>query len=261
MANKNKKYAKKKRKSRAGRTFISFLFIALLVFFVLSVTVLFPIAKISVKGESVYTQEQILEASGIDVGDNIFLLGTRAKQRITTKLPYISEVDFKRYLPDGLVVKVKPATEEYCYFNGKTCYVTDKNNKVLRKANEPDNKLFVIKASFKDNLKLADTLMLEKETQKETMAKILDATSQKELKVTSVDVMDNINIRLEVDNRFNVNLGDYTNVEGKLAQLVAMIDAIEEGQTGDINLKSWSPEKPEGYFTAKNIENTDENVQ
>ncbi len=256
MPKAKKKYSKKKKKNRIGKTLISFLLIAVIVLFALSVTVLFPIAKIGVKGESVYSQNQILEASGIDVGDNIFLLGSRAKQRIAKKLPYISDVKFKRYLPDGIVICVTPAVEKNCYYNGKDYFITDENNKVLRKANQPQNDLFVIKASFDNNLKISDTLTLLKEEQIDTINKIMDATNQKKLNVTSVDVTDSINIKMTVDNRFDVSLGDYVDVDGKLAHLVAMIEKIDKGETGEINLKSWSVDKPEGYFTAKNIENS-----
>ena len=261
MPKKNKKYAKKRRKSRAGRVMLSFLLIALIIFGALSVTVLFPIAKINVKGESIYTQQQILDASGIDIGDNIFLLGSKARQRIISKLPYISTVKFKRYLPDGLVIVVTPAVEERCYYNGKTYVVTDKNNKVLNIVTEPQDNLFTIKAGFENDIKIADTLTLSKTEQEDTIKKILSATELKKLNVTSVDVRDSIDITLTVENRFNVRLGDYTDMEGKLAHLAAMIEEIDETATGDINLKSWSQDKPEGYFTAKSIEIDDNSEQ
>lgn len=261
MAKKTKKYAKKKKKSRAGKVLLSFLLVALIVFGALSVTVLFPIAKMTVKGESIYSAQQILDASGIDVGDNIFLLGSKAKQRIVTKLPYISEVKFKRYLPNGLAIVVTPATEDRCYYNGKEYFVTDKTNKVLNKTSQPPQNVFTIMASFDGNLKIADTLTLTKTEQRDTIDKVIEAAELKGLTVTSVDVRDSIDITLMVDNRFNVALGDYTDMEGKLSHLTAMIAEIDEGVTGNINLKSWSQDKPEGYFTAKSIENDDKQVQ
>lgn len=255
MAKKSKKYAKKRKKSRAGKVFFTFLLVALLVFLGLSVTVLFPISKINVKGESIYTAEQITDTSGIDEGDNIFLLGSNAKKRITTKLPYISDVKFKRYFPDRLVIVVSPAIEERCYNNGNEYFITDKNNKVLKIQNQPQDNLFNIKAAFDKNLKVADILKLTNESQKQTIDKVIAAAQNKGLSVTSVDVMDSINITLEVDGRFNVKLGDYTDMDGKLSHLVAMIEKIDDTATGDINLKTWSHEKPEGFFTAKSIKN------
>ncbi len=253
MPKKNKKHAKNRRKSRAGKIMLSFLLTALIVFGVLSVTVLFPISDIKVKGKSIYSAQQILDISGIDVGDNLFLLDSKAKSNIVTKLPYISSVKFKRELPDKLTIVVLPAVPERCYYNGNTYVVTDNNNKVLEKVSSVSNDLLTIKADFDNNIKIADTVSLTKEEQSNILAKILSEPALKDFKINSVDVKDSIDITVIIENRFNVRLGDYTDIEGKLAHLAAMIEKMDESATGDINLKSWSQDKPEGYFTAKSL--------
>ena len=72
--------AERRRKIRRKRIitgFISFLIVSVIVFAILSVTVLFPVKRVSVTGSKIYTANQIVKASEVTQNSNIFLVSSK----------------------------------------------------------------------------------------------------------------------------------------------------------------------------------------
>ena len=261
--NKRAKYAKKMRskKKHGFRKFIlSFFIIVIITGAALCVTVLFPIAEISVQGESIYSMPEIIEASGIVPGDNMFLLGGNTSSRIVKKLPYIKSASYKRIFPDKLVIVVQATKAEKCYYNGEIYVITDDTGKILEISGNPTESLIQVRADFDGKIKVAHTMVLSNNTQKSSLDNILYNFKASGIKLDSVDVSDTLNIRLTVEGRFIAELGDYSELPGKLAHMKAMIGNIDKSATGVINLKSWTSEKTEGYFTNKNITESEQTL-
>lgn len=75
---------------------------------VAALTLFFRVNTIVVTGQERYTQDQIVEASGVGVGDNLFLLNKYAVAgSIRTALPYVDEIRINRKLPDTLLIEIK----------------------------------------------------------------------------------------------------------------------------------------------------------
>lgn len=92
----------------------------------------FPIESVKIEGETVYTQKEIQQAGGIQIGENIFRVSTKqANEAITKALPYIYSVKIKRSLPNSITVIVEPTVEKYLItVNGKYICL-DEHNKVV----------------------------------------------------------------------------------------------------------------------------------
>ena len=74
---------------------------------VLACVVFFRVNSVEVMGNVRYTAEEIIEASGIKTGDNLVGLSrSRVSAAICTKLPYVENVNIKKVLPDGVVLRV-----------------------------------------------------------------------------------------------------------------------------------------------------------
>ena len=74
---------------------------------VLACVVFFRVNSVEVTGNVRYTAEEIIEASGIETGDNLIAMSrSRVSAAICTKLPYVENVNIKKVLPDGVVLKV-----------------------------------------------------------------------------------------------------------------------------------------------------------
>ena len=76
---------------------------------VMALTLFFRVDTIEVTGTERYTEKDVIEASGIQLGDNLFLLNKyEAARSIAEKLPYIDIEDIwiRRELPDTLLIDV-----------------------------------------------------------------------------------------------------------------------------------------------------------
>ena len=118
MSNKKKlkPLKKKKIKRRVRKGFLVAVFVLLLsAFSTLSLTVLFPINAVNVEYKSkLYTPEEIIEASDIEIGDNIILLSEKkVEEKLCKKLPYIGKVELKKKL-DKIVIVPKNTSAKYC---------------------------------------------------------------------------------------------------------------------------------------------------
>ena len=68
----------------------------------------FKVQTFVVSGNQRYTEQEIIDSTGVETGDNMFLLNKYAISRaITGQLPYIASVAIRRSLPDTLVITVE----------------------------------------------------------------------------------------------------------------------------------------------------------
>ena len=73
----------------------------------LGATVFFQVETIVVVGNSRYTEQEVIEASGVQIGDNLFQMNkNQISQRILQRLPYVGEVSPQRGLPSTLTLQV-----------------------------------------------------------------------------------------------------------------------------------------------------------
>ena len=67
----------------------------------------FRVEVVSVEGNHRYTREEIVEVTGIQLGDNLYAWNKfQVAQRLLQTLPYIGEVSIRRVLPSTVVVTV-----------------------------------------------------------------------------------------------------------------------------------------------------------
>lgn len=102
-------------------------------------TIFFKISAVSVEGESIYAVADIVDASGIDMDENLFTCKTKkAEQDVVTKLPYIGKATVKRKIPDKIVIIIEPTEAQYAFkcTDGETV-LTNGEGKVLEKEQCP----------------------------------------------------------------------------------------------------------------------------
>ena len=74
---------------------------------VMACVVFFRVNSIEVTGNVRYTAVEIIEASGIQMGDNLIALPrSRISAAIRAQLPYVENVALGKSLPDGVILKV-----------------------------------------------------------------------------------------------------------------------------------------------------------
>lgn len=98
--------------------------------------VFFRVNYIEVAGNVRYTAEEIIEASGIQQGDNLIILpALRISALIQTRLPYVERVAIQPAYPDGLVIKVTERVAAASVDSAEGRWLISSQGKLLEKDN------------------------------------------------------------------------------------------------------------------------------
>lgn len=254
-----KRKRKKKRKAPRvkNRRFWKDLFIMLAVTaaVILSLSIFFKVKTVEVTGNSYYTPEQIIDASGVETGDNLLALSKATiAGRIRAELPYVREVQIRRSLPDRLVVAIKEF--DVCYAVQDTSggyWLMTAAGGLLEQVDKKTagDYLQVTGFTVKDpvagtQIELAPAEQGESTaTQKEAVITLLTLLEQSEVgdHVASVDVPSSYDISFWYGDQYLVQLGTTQELEYKLQYLAEVIRRLDSYTTGQIDLTFTSENK------------------
>ena len=245
---KRKERQRKIRKRRAKIVLVFLMVILLITAAILSVTALFPIKNITATGSKIYSQNQIIEASGIKTGDNLIVASQdSALASLKSKLPFVEQVEFERSFPDTLKIKITDAKEFACYKTDDKYFAVSKSGWVLKQYTKKPKDLMLI---ISDNVKckVGSEVSFSDSTVSELCENVSTYLHKYELSADYVDVQDKLNIKAKIDGRFIVNFGSSKDFESKVKHLVAMMEEIGENVTGKIDLSMWSSQNTQGAF-------------
>ena len=239
--------------------------LAVVVAFVLGLSVFFKVEKITVTGADVYSPWAIREASGIEEGDNLLTFShARAGAQIKANLPYVDSVRFGIKLPDTVNIIVEEADVVYAIQdrNGQW-WLMNSSGRVVEQTNRGvaanyTQVLGVELESPAPNLQAvaAETPPTETdasgnfipvtvtgELRLNTAMQILKALEANDIvgEAASVDVTRIEDIILWYGTRYQVNLGDSARLEYKIGCMTDVILQMSEYQSGilDISFTHW----------------------
>ena len=238
---------------------------AVVVAFVLGLSVFFKVGKITVTGADVYSAWAIREASGIEEGDNLLTFShARAGAKIRANLPYVDSVRFGIKLPDTVNIIVEEADVVYAIKdkNGQW-WLMNSSGRVVEQtgsgvAANYTQVLGVELESPAPNLQAVAAEMAPTETDASgefipvtvtgelrlnTAMQILKALENNDIvgDAASVDVSRIEDIILWYGTRYQVNLGDSTRLDYKIDCMNDVILQMSEYQSGilDISFTHW----------------------
>ncbi|MCM1023557.1 MAG: FtsQ-type POTRA domain-containing protein [Prevotella sp.] len=229
-----------KRKRNMSLHYGAVALIVMIIFTVLSLTVLFNIETAVVTGSSMYTAEEIVAVSGIEGGDNMIRknLG-KAEQDITSELVYIEEAHIRRKLPSSVEITVFPCTETASLQCEDGYMIISGTGKILRLSEEPaeDTQVF-FGADPAEELKIGDTFRSEDEAKTDVVFKLTELAENKFVsEITSFDVSNRLNISCVYDNRIDIELGVITDAEYKFKLADKIISTrISPGAEGRLEM-------------------------
>ena len=222
------------------RPILTFVIIVLGV--LLALSVFFRVSKITVDGNGYYTEKQIVEASGIEKGDNLFFVNRfTAASRIFGKLPYVQEVTISRKLPNKVIIEITESQELAYVPVGDAYWAIDSNCKVLEKV---DSK------TAKDLIRI-DGISLEKpsegvviepksgdEEKVEYLSAILSEIQGRQMMqdISYIDMSSVASPSFDYMSRFTVKLGANENVDYKFGLLASAVEKLDSGSYGVIDL-------------------------
>ena len=241
----NRRHSIQRRQQSRVKQLISYGVIALVVLgalIALSLTILFPINEIDVTGSGHYPNEQVIAASGLEMGKNIIVCKVdQVSDTLSKALPYIDHAEVKRSISGRITITVTETTGKYAVLYGEQCVILNETGKILEIASgeEAVKYAVVLKATvekpvpgttavFGDGVSLEKLLML---------GNSLAAASID--KITSIDLTNMSDVIVTYDARLKLQLGTLSGLNRKLALAQRVINRENEmnpSQYGTINL-------------------------
>lgn len=133
-----RKRTRRRRRRRVSRFVLNFMLILCMsLATVLGATIFFKVEDIFVEGNSHYGVEEIIGATGIQLGENIFTIPREEiSEKITYSLPYIQSIQVKFSLPTGIRLVVQEQIGMVKLVTGSGSWYMGLQGKLLEKVNE-----------------------------------------------------------------------------------------------------------------------------
>lgn len=240
VARNNRYGAARKKKRNSLFAPVSFLLVALAILF--GMGVFFRVQVIEVVGAETYTDEQIIEASGVAYGDNLFFINRiSASSRIFSNLPFVKEASIERVLPNKLVVTVSEScaaayadwNDQHWMMTASCKYLGTGDGATLSGLIRILNLEIVDpKAGEQVTVNVSDSIKLS------YLETLLRAFEEADMigDVDDLDLSNPANPTFRYLGRFTVKMGPNENTDYKLRMLMSAVTQMDGSMTGSIDL-------------------------
>lgn len=216
--------------------------VLLVVLFFLINSSLFNVSQITVTGNERFSQQEIIDASGIDYQTNILHVDEYAAKENIEKNGYIVVEDIKRIFPTSvkIIVRERTAVAQIGTINGY--YVIDKEGIALSLNLVADENLTAVYNLAIQEPSYAQKIVGESEEKTDAMFYVLEAIESYDLqgKITGIDLKDPQKIMLTYVGGIKIQIGGGVTAKDRLKYVEATVEAVKdklsEGST--INMES-----------------------
>lgn len=211
---------------------------------VAALTLFFRVDAIQVTGVERYTAQEVTDASGVEQGDNLFLLNKYSvDQNIKAALPYVEELRINRSLPDTLVIQVRECGTPMAVVQDGSAWLVSPAGKIVEQAEAAAAEQYALIDGCQLLAPAVGTslaLATEYAAQQQSLLDLLAALEEAALveQVDAIHLGDLSVLRMEYAGRFVVELPYGADYAYKLRSLTASLEigAIQDNQTGTIQL-------------------------
>ena len=245
-----KEELKAKRRRRHGNYVIYYIMLAVvafIIFAILSVTVLFNSEGIVVEGETVYSDEEIIKASGFKGDENLIRLSTMGvDKKILEELVSLDSAEVKKeFFPPQIKIIVTPAEPMANFYYAGKNYVISHVGRVMQIESSAADCMEVVGYQPGDNVVIGDYITAANPEQDELIKTINGKLEEKEIEnITKLDISDSLSIMMTYDDRVVITIGNILQLDEKLTIVKELVSNPEFiGPADKVALNVSNPEK------------------
>ncbi|MCI6053646.1 cell division protein FtsQ/DivIB [Dysosmobacter sp.] len=211
---------------------------------VAALTLFFRVDTIEVSGTARYSAQEIIDASGVSTGDNLFLLNKYSvDQSIKAALPYVQELRISRSLPDTLVIQVTECSTPLAVVQDGSAWLVSPAGKIVEQAEPSAAEQYAVIDGCELLAPSVGTplaLATEYASQQQSLLDLLSALEEADLldQVDAIHLEDLAVLRMDYAGRFVVELPYGADYNYKLRFLTVSLEetSIQNNQGGTIQL-------------------------
>ena len=226
-------YHRKRRQGRFSFLYKILIFVTICGAIAVALALFFKVDTITVTGNSRYTANQIIEASGIETGDNMFFLNKyHASERITAALPYVETVRISRQLPDTVVTVTECTAPAAVSQDGKL-WLLSGDGKIVDAKTGDGKQYAVVEGLTLLEPQVGADLQVPEEQQAEA-----EELRDKDMlgDVQTIDLSDTASVVMRYLDRFDVTFRWDADFDYKLDYLLAVVERLEVNEKGAIDM-------------------------
>ena len=216
---------------RAGRFLGLYVFLSVILITVVVVAgciVFFKVNQFQVNGNSRYTVEEIVEASGISTGDNLCLVKkTDAAGKVLSNLSYVRSVNIRRKLPDTIVTTVIETDVVAAIEVEDGWWLINAEGKLLEKTEDAGDYIEITGLPL-ISPKAGDTIDVEADYRlmRKSLIELLTAMQGRELleQVRSIQCSDEAQLIMDYDGRLKVKMLTDADYDYQVKMLEAVLE-------------------------------------
>ena len=237
---------RKRNKHRRRRSRLSFLWKPLSVVvavaaMILAVTFFFRVEHITITGMSRYSEQEVLDASGLELGGNLYFINKfEVKKALFRQLPYVEEIRINRKLPDTLLIEVRECAAAVAVPDGATYWLLSENGKLLEQTQALDPNCVLLEgAPLVEPVPAAQADFGEDCAYRAGVAlTLLREADERGMRgrISSIDLSDDTALSMEYLYRFTVRIPWTADIGYKLDMLETVVNYLENNEMGRIDL-------------------------
>lgn len=208
---------------------------------VAAITLFFRMDHIVVSGNVRYSEQEVLDASGLSTGGNLYFLNKYdVKEAIFAKLPYVEEVKINRKLPDTLLIELRECTAVAGIADGDAVWLISDQGKLLERMDKPPEGCPTVTGAALHDPTASKPMDLGADMAYRggVMLALLRESEERGMraKLGEIDMQDATALSFTYLGRFTVRFPWTADVGYKLESLSTVVEYLEENETGRIDL-------------------------
>ena len=237
-----RRYRRRNTRGRFAAIYRLMIFVVICGAIATALALFFKVDQVEVSGNGRYSTEEIIEASGVTVGENLFFLNKyEAAARITQELPYVESAKIGRRLPNTLCIQVEECERALAAEDKGELWLMCYNGKIADTAPVEDRDNYTVLTGLTlqeptiGQMAVADA---GQENRLEALLPLLLQLHQKNMlqDLQEIRLEESAYITLRYLNRFDVQLLWSADFDYKLEYLKAVVDRLEDNEKGIIDL-------------------------
>ena len=233
-------YSKAKKRSNKSKSFryIPITVLLFLAALILGLCCLFRITDVVITGNNLYTEAEVIEAAGIEKGDNlVFFSPSKTGARIVGKLAYADDVHVIVNYPSTVEIQLSESVAIAYIESGGSCWIIDADGKVLEQTDKNGaSEVIAVSGLEITDPAVGQKIVADNDTKLGYLTELLRAMQNRNIqdKVSELNINSIANITFDYDGRLTVNYGDGATGTGKLDKIIEVIGRIGANAEGTL---------------------------